>query len=546
MSVHDGKVGGMRRPYRTVRHRLALRVVAVGRRLPTGARHGLRRAGDSLRRPNLPRRLSAGPVEIVTEFDHWETIERIADTLVASLSSGGVEVVRLQRDGSIVVAVGKKHRAAALDVLAADLATSGWYVQGSRRRASRLDTRRYPGGDNLRVFRRLVTPAGVPVADADCGVALQFWRNAPEGSRRPDGGKFSAGTRLAPARNGVAAYITPALWQEAQGDKKRFLRPSAPPHLLSLNEPVDIVYTWVDDSDPAWQRRRAGVRPASTHSSDALQSARTRNRDELRYSLRSLAMYAGWFRHIWLVTDGQVPDWLAEHPRLTVVTHREIFADPEALPTFNSHAIESQLHHIDGLSEHFLYLNDDVFFGRPVRPELFFAGNGVAKFAIAPIAIDRQAVPGPLNGAMAAARNNRDLLAADLGRAVTHRLQHTPHAHIRSSLAHLEASHPEAIAKVARSRFRDVADYSVASELGHYWGYAHGRAVTTRFGFRYVDIGSERMPEYLDSLLALRDRDCFCINDTGPSRRPPDDARITEFLTRYFPVASPFERVGAA
>ncbi|MFD0331960.1 hypothetical protein ACFQZC_36840 [Streptacidiphilus monticola] len=89
----------------------------------------------------------------------------------------------------------------------------------------------------------------------------------------------------------------------------------------------------------------------------------------MRYSLRSIHQYAPWVRRIHLVTAGQRPVWLnTDHPDIRVVDHREIFSDPDALPTFNSHAIESQLHHIDGLAEHFLYLNDDVLFGRLVSP----------------------------------------------------------------------------------------------------------------------------------------------------------------------------------
>ncbi|OOK70478.1 exopolysaccharide phosphotransferase cpsY domain protein [Mycobacterium kansasii] len=42
--------------------------------------------------------------------------------------------------------------------------------------------------------------------------------------------------------------------------------------------------------------------------------------------------------------------------------------------------MESQLHHIPGLSEHFLYSNDDMFFGRPVKASMFFSPGGVTKF----------------------------------------------------------------------------------------------------------------------------------------------------------------------
>src|SRR5699024_5053315 len=131
-----------------------------------------------------------------------------------------------------------------------------------------------------------------------------------------------------------------------------------------------------------WRSRmlaeRDGVDPDAVEESATAES-RFASRDELRFSLRSVEYYASWFNHIYLVTDGQVPDWLdLNHPKLTVVDHKEIFADTTVLPVFNSHAIESQPHHIAGLTERYLYLNDDVFFMRPTEPELFFEGNGLA------------------------------------------------------------------------------------------------------------------------------------------------------------------------
>src|SRR6185312_17566504 len=88
--------------------------------------------------------------------------------------------------------------------------------------------------------------------------------------------------------------------------------------------------------------------------------ARYRQIDELKYALRSIYMFAPWVRRIFIATDSPRPEWLAEHPRVTIVRSEEFFADTSTLPTHNSHAVESQLHHIDGLAEHFLYSNDDM------------------------------------------------------------------------------------------------------------------------------------------------------------------------------------------
>ncbi|XP_059093508.1 N-acetylglucosamine-1-phosphotransferase subunits alpha/beta-like [Tigriopus californicus] len=94
--------------------------------------------------------------------------------------------------------------------------------------------------------------------------------------------------------------------------------------------------------------------------------------EQLRYSLRSLEKYAPWVRQVFLVTNGQIPHWIdMDHPKLTVISHEEIFEDTDILPTFSSPAIEAHLHRIPGLSERFLYMNDDVMLGKEVWPEDF-------------------------------------------------------------------------------------------------------------------------------------------------------------------------------
>ena len=107
---------------------------------------------------------------------------------------------------------------------------------------------------------------------------------------------------------------------------------------------------------------------------------RFRDNDELRYSLRSLEKYAPWIRKIFIVTNGQVPRWLnLEHPRVEVISHAMLFKNKSHLPTFSSPAIESHLHEIPGLSERFLYFNDDVFFANNVWPDDFETRSGGQK-----------------------------------------------------------------------------------------------------------------------------------------------------------------------
>ncbi|MGW7084085.1 stealth conserved region 3 domain-containing protein [Streptomyces sp. NPDC054871] len=311
--------------------------------------------------------------------------------------------------------------------------------------------------------------------------------------------------------------------------------------------PIDAVYTWVDDSDPEWRARRAATlgHPEDDASPDH-GAVRFRNRDELRYSLRSLAMYAPWIRHIYLVTAGQTPSWLNEdHPGITVIDHRDLFADPDtALPTFNSHSIESQLHRIEGLSEHFLYLNDDMFLGRPTTPETFFLSSGTARFFWSTASVPALPVSPEDEGYLAAAKNNRALLQREFGRTTTHSFFHAPYALHRSVLAELTERFPEELEATARSRFRSNSDLALVSSLHHHYAYLTGRAVPGSLAYDFVDIGSRADHARLGQLLQGRNKTAFCIGESPDSELTEEEMAlaIRSFLTAYFPVRSPYER----
>jgi len=171
---------------------------------------------------------------------------------------------------------------------------------------------------------------------------------------------------------------------------------------------IDIVYTWVNGSDARQKaalskaKREYSLQNNLTESRPCLpnetssqhhcyKDEETLNRfednQELRYSLRSVEKYAPWIRRIFLLTNGQVPNWLnLKHPRLTVATHQQIFANKSHLPTFSSPAIETHIHRIPGLSRNFIYLNDDVMFGNVLWPDDFYSnGKGQKVFLSWPV-----------------------------------------------------------------------------------------------------------------------------------------------------------------
>ncbi len=149
-------------------------------------------------------------------------------------------------------------------------------------------------------------------------------------------------------------------------------------HASDISFDIDLVFSWVDGSSKEFQAQRAKRMQNYIVGEGDESEARFRQIDELKYALRSIHMYAPWIRRIFVATDSDRPDWLADDPRVTFMPSEKFFADPSVLPTHNSQAVECQLHHIPGLAEHFLYSNDDMFFGRPVGPDMFFSPGGSA------------------------------------------------------------------------------------------------------------------------------------------------------------------------
>ena len=143
---------------------------------------------------------------------------------------------------------------------------------------------------------------------------------------------------------------------------------------------IDFVVTWVDGADPAWRREKDAYgsnsdgddRPGADRPLEDIGDVRYRDNGLLRYWFRGVEKFAPWVRRIHFVTWGHIPPWLnVDDKKLNIVRHED-FIPEEFLPTFNSNAIELNLHRIEGLSEHFVYFNDDVFPIRNMKESDFF------------------------------------------------------------------------------------------------------------------------------------------------------------------------------
>lgn len=143
--------------------------------------------------------------------------------------------------------------------------------------------------------------------------------------------------------------------------------------------PVDFVVLWVDPTDPVWQADKAKYLPQDQAIKKSNSAARFRDWDNFQYWFRTVEKYAPWVRNVYLVTWGHVPSFLDLNcPKLKFVRHDEFI--PEAYrPTFSCFPTELNLWRIEGIAEHIVYFNDDMFLTRPVEKSDFFH-NGLPKY----------------------------------------------------------------------------------------------------------------------------------------------------------------------
>jgi hypothetical protein len=308
---------------------------------------------------------------------------------------------------------------------------------------------------------------------------------------------------------------------------------------------IDMVFSWVDGTDVEFQRARARRMKSYVVGEGDDHAARFRQIDELRYALRSVHLFAPWVRRIFIVTDSPTPHWLDEHPGVTVMRSEDFFADPSVLPTHNSHAVESQLHLIPGIADHFLYSNDDMFFGRPVTPDMFFSPGGVTKFVEATTRIGLGTSNPQRSGFENAARVNRALLADRFGVTITRHLEHCAAPLSKRVMQELATEFPDDFTRTAASRFRSATDVSVTNSLYHYYALLTGNAVLqTEAKVKYVDTTMREGLVAMQKLLAKRNVDMFCLNDGSFPEISAEEraAEVGAFLEDYFPISAPWEK----
>lgn len=332
---------------------------------------------------------------------------------------------------------------------------------------------------------------------------------------------------------------------------------------LATAFPVDAVYSWVDGNDPVWLEKKNATLEKSLANSrgkpadNAVSDGRFVDNGELRYALRSLALYAPWVRHVYLITDNQRPVWIRED-KVQIVDHLDIFPESADRPCFSTRPIELCSHRIEGLSEHYLLLNDDFFFGRPVSVPDFFSPDAKPVLRVkkkrrkykAKLLSEDYSRMTPHRGANVFGRR---LILERFGIYLPYESLHAPKPMLRSAMQEIWENFPEQVAHTLSGHFRKTDDLNISEFFSLYMMAAHKVAARPTNGFpgviealagkRFHKSAHMGTRQFLKKLAYIKSRRplTFCINDSEQATAQLRK-ESSHMLAEMFPHKCEYER----
>ena len=325
---------------------------------------------------------------------------------------------------------------------------------------------------------------------------------------------------------------------------------------------IDFVMTWVDGNDPEWQiEKQKYAKVADVRYNP--NNARYREWDTLKYWFRGVELYAPWVRKVHFVTCGHVPSWLnLDNPKLNFVKHSD-YIPTEYLPTFSSHPIELNFHRINGLSEQFVYFNDDVFINAPVKPYDFFKGGLPCDCAVRNIPtiskfghIDLNALiildkhfnfikqfrknPFKYLNWRYGFQNFRFLFLSPWPIYCGFKNTHTAYSYLKSTLEEVWEKESDLLTETCNRRFRD--DRDVNQYIFRYWQLAKGTFTPRNYNFSKLYCISHSNIDAIVEDIKISKPKAICLNDNESIVDIESlKRRLIDAFEHVFPEKSSFE-----
>lgn len=324
---------------------------------------------------------------------------------------------------------------------------------------------------------------------------------------------------------------------------------------------IDFVVTWVDGTDLEWQEKKKKYGKKEVKGSNSL----TLYRDwgTLKYWFRGVEKFAPWVNKVFLVTDNQVPKWLnLKNSRVKVINHSD-FMPKSALPVFNSNSIEAMLYKIPGLSEKFVYFNDDMFLVNSVKEDdFFYKGKPCDEAVLYPIKPQKHGTShfqvnnmGIINYYFSRKdiMKKSNLLSFKYGidnlRTISQLIckftpgffePHLPNSFLKTTFKDVWKKEPDILKKTVYSRFRSINNTS--QWLFRDWQLATGNFIprnNRRFG-KYMDLSDKNKKIW--TTMEKSKYKVLCINDVSKLENPKNVKKeFIHSLEQILPEKSSFE-----
>ena len=284
---------------------------------------------------------------------------------------------------------------------------------------------------------------------------------------------------------------------------------------------MDYVFPYVDSSDSVWQKQ---YRQANNCIS--MDESRFRPFGTLRYVFRGIAKNMPFIDRVVLIvsTESQVPEWI-NRDKVRIVMHEE-FMPAEHLPTFSSSAIESDMWRIEGLSEHFVYGNDDFFPLKPLTADDFFCDDKPRlKFNASDYHVK--------NLFRRCCRRGMDMIADAVGcdRTDPDILLKPQHCMKGINLKHMKAVGRLCGNQIDHTVTIQRHPWNVTGYIYHYYALYTDDYAPFDKDFRYIRITND----YSDIIEILKNPDVsiLCINDAGQLSADRYEEASEALITRF-------------
>ena len=236
---------------------------------------------------------------------------------------------------------------------------------------------------------------------------------------------------------------------------------------------IDAVILWVNGNEYRHKEKISKYVEDKNEISSIKFRTRFDQVNEIKFTIDSILKFAQYIENIYIITDEQTPNFLEKsktkdcYRNVSIVDHKVIFEGYEKfLPVFNCRPIETCIHRIPGLAEHFIYFNDDFFLINPTKPSDFFI-NTFPVLRGKWLSFDRDIFYKKFKKTKASHKRAQQKAAEMIGMNQYYNFKHTPHPIRKSTFETYFKNNSEDFTANIKYKFRNENQYTPQGLANH-------------------------------------------------------------------------------